>query len=133
MSVDPWDRYDQLRAVPWSELGAHEQLFVAFGELRTEVNNGGFHQYFFNSDGDHAGQALAAAIASGHGLLSELVGRVIASLGSNALQLTWFERQDALLSMAGIDEALDLFDAEFFELEAHGDLNAAMGRLAYDS
>jgi hypothetical protein len=33
----------------WQSLSEPERLLVAFGELRAEVNNGGFDQYFFNS------------------------------------------------------------------------------------
>lgn len=36
------------------DLSPPEQTFILVWELEAEVNNGGFHQFFFNSDGDRA-------------------------------------------------------------------------------
>ena len=38
---------------PFSELTETEKIIRAVEDLEMEVNNGGFHQYFYNSAGDH--------------------------------------------------------------------------------
>ena len=58
-----------------------EPHLVAFGRLRAEINNGGFSQYFFNSSGDSAPDALAAAGAMGATEVAALLGRAMALLG----------------------------------------------------
>jgi uncharacterized protein DUF4375 len=49
----------------FKQLNAHEQVVAAIWELEAEVNNGGFDQYFLNSSGDHAAEALTALEAVG--------------------------------------------------------------------
>jgi Domain of unknown function (DUF4375) len=49
MAGTAWVRYEGLALRDWQSLSEPERLLVAFGELRAEVNNGGFDQYFFNS------------------------------------------------------------------------------------
>ena len=55
--IDPWALYESLALHDSSSLTTHERRLVAVGGLRTEVNNGGFHQYFYNSAGDLADEA----------------------------------------------------------------------------
>jgi len=45
--------------VGWDGLSAERQVYLAVFMLDAEVNNGGHAQYFFNSSGDYARQALA--------------------------------------------------------------------------
>lgn len=56
-----------------------EVLIVCMWELVSEVHNGGFDQFFFNSSGDRAVEALAALRSIGAAktaaLLADLVGR----------------------------------------------------------
>ncbi len=40
--------------VTFADLRAAEKIFASIWALEDEVNNGGFHQYFFNSSGDTA-------------------------------------------------------------------------------
>jgi Domain of unknown function (DUF4375) len=44
-----WELYERLARSEVASLSPAQRRFVAVGSLRTEVNNGGFHQYFFNS------------------------------------------------------------------------------------
>jgi len=46
--------------VSYEELTTPEKVFVSIWELESEVNNGGFHQYFFNSSGDNARHCVSA-------------------------------------------------------------------------
>jgi uncharacterized protein DUF4375 len=50
----------QFWKVSYQELTAAEKVFVSVWELESEVNNGGFLQYFLNSSGDNAGNCFSA-------------------------------------------------------------------------
>jgi hypothetical protein len=50
----------QFWKVSYQELTAAEKVFVSVWELESEVNNGGFLQYFFNSSGDNAKYCVSA-------------------------------------------------------------------------
>jgi hypothetical protein len=46
MSADPWAGYDQIALAEREGLSAGHLRLLAVGSLRTELNNGGFDQYF---------------------------------------------------------------------------------------
>jgi Domain of unknown function (DUF4375) len=48
MLGSPWER---IALASPDELCPGDRRLWAFGWLRTEINNGGFHQFFFNSAG----------------------------------------------------------------------------------
>jgi hypothetical protein len=50
----------QFWKVSYEELTAAEKVFVSIWELESEVNNGGFDQYFLNSSGDNARYCVSA-------------------------------------------------------------------------
>ncbi len=75
MSDSAWSAYERLVARDWHTLSPGERRVVAIAELRTEVNNGGFDQYFFNTGGDHAETALEAAALVGTQPLVDVLGR----------------------------------------------------------
>ena len=123
-----WDRYDRLASRELSTLVHVERRLVALGGLRTEVNNGGFDQYFFNTAGDLAPDALRAA---------EEVAADLAGLLQRAMRLlgdsypTDRDLRQTVLSELGdeADEALSALDMENFEMEVRVDLDAAMDAL----
>ena len=51
--------------LPYPELSLEERVFLHVWELEAEVNNGGFDQYFINSSGDHAAEAVESLEAIG--------------------------------------------------------------------
>jgi Domain of unknown function (DUF4375) len=65
--ADPWSEYERLSSEDLTKLTVAERRFLSIAMLRTEVNNGGFHQYLFNAAGDLAPDAAAAAVTSGAG------------------------------------------------------------------
>jgi hypothetical protein len=65
--ADPWSEYEPLSSEDLTKLTVAERRFLSIAMLRTEVNNGGFHQYLFNAAGDLAPDAAAAAVTSGAG------------------------------------------------------------------
>jgi len=55
-----YSRIENSGSQSWDCLNAGEKAAIAIWELDGEVNNGGFDQYFFNSSGDHALEAVPA-------------------------------------------------------------------------
>jgi|HubBroStandDraft_4_1064222.scaffolds.fasta_scaffold92213_4 hypothetical protein len=53
--VDPWAAFEHVSHADPTRLTQADRQLLALGGLRDEVNNGGFHQYFFNSAGDPCG------------------------------------------------------------------------------
>lgn len=51
--------------VDYDKLTIPEQVFLLIWELESEVNNGGFHQYFYNSSGALAPNVVSALKALG--------------------------------------------------------------------
>ena len=126
--VDPWTIYESLSAKDWSSLSGPARQLVALGELRTEVNNGGFHQYFFNSGGDLAREALQAS--------SDLDLESLRALIQQALDLLQGRytndreaRQDVLDHLDNESE-FEPLDTAFYAIEESIDLDAAMAALA---
>ena len=128
MAGTAWVRYDGLARRDWQSLSEPERLLVAFGELRAEVNNGGFDQYFFNSPGDHVSYALVAATRIGADLLADRVSRAMRALGADSYPSDRITRQQRLLELP--DGAFEGLDDEFYALEGTVDLDAAMDLLA---
>jgi hypothetical protein len=97
----------------FAKLSPTEQAFVLIWNLEVDVNNGGFKQYFFNSDLDpnavpHALRAVGADRAAA------IVERALALFPNGAPPSECFARQKVL---EGLDPDCDLFeslDQEFF-------------------
>ena len=61
-----WERISaRAKAVGFIALAQKEQAFLSVWVLEAELNNGGFSQWMFNSDGDHAELAVATLRAIG--------------------------------------------------------------------
>lgn len=54
-----------LLAKPAADLSPPERVVLAVEALEREVNNGGYHQFFFNASVEHAGDIVAALQAIG--------------------------------------------------------------------
>lgn len=119
--------YSQLALADPTSWTSAQRALVAIGGLRTEVNNGGFDQYFFNSAGNLAEHAVAAALANGEPALADLVRRAMAVLG-NGYTPDWTTRQDVVVELD--PSAFAALDAEFYDLEAASDLDDLMRHLA---
>lgn len=64
-------------------LSARQRNYLTLRWLDMEVRNGGFAQYFFNSSGDLAGRAAAAAEAVGAAEAANVIRRAVALFGSH--------------------------------------------------
>ncbi|HZA79788.1 MAG TPA: DUF4375 domain-containing protein [Acidimicrobiales bacterium] len=124
-----WPVYERLARADPSRLTTPERMLVAFGGVREAVNNGGFDQYFFNSAGDLAMEAVEASVRAGELELADLLRRALAVLGDGVYSNDRDARQRAFVGV--IDpEAFQGLDEEFFRLEERRNLDAAMDLLA---
>jgi len=97
----------------FSDLSASERVFILVWEVEAEVNNGGFHQFFFNAAGNRASVTAAALRTIGAERTASIVDRANASFPAGPPPER-FVRQDLL---AEIDPDIALFeelDQEFY-------------------
>jgi len=121
-----WKAHETLALRKLGTLNEAQRSLIAFGWLRTEVNNGGFSQYFFNASGDSAPDALAAAAVMGATDVATLLGRAMALLG-DPYPLGQAARQERLEEFDDDDaEPFETLDQDYYQLEAQADLDAAM-------
>jgi hypothetical protein len=128
-ATDVWALHEQLRARNPSSLTANQRLVLAFGEVRTEVNSGGFDSYFrYYSHARNAPLAAGAARLADCPALAEIIDTAIALIGSDVLRLG---DQEAIADrLEQLQQALEDLDRRFYHLEATTDLDAAQARLA---
>ena len=124
--MDPWAEYEQIALADPACLPAGHQRLLAVGSLRTELNNGGFDQYFFNSAGDLAAIAAAAAEQAGATELASLIRQALELLNA-ADPSDRMARQDALHRLK--PEDFELLDQAYFALEAATDFDDLMRSL----
>jgi Domain of unknown function (DUF4375) len=126
--MDGWAKYEELVALDRVSLTQDQRNLVAFGDLRTELNNGGFDQYFFNSGGDFAPELLVVADSLQLPSLADLITRAIAVFGHYPTER--FVRQERLLEVAPDGDAFEALDQEYYALEAAMDMDSTMNTLA---
>jgi hypothetical protein len=128
--ADPWAEYGVLAERPRGDLDERQRALVAFGDLRAEVTDGGFTQYFAGSAGDHVTEALDAADTAGVPALAAIVRRALRTLGADGPRYPdRTERQALVAALEATGTPFDAVDEEFYALEESTDLDAAMRRL----
>jgi hypothetical protein len=83
-------------------------------EFEAEVNNGGFHQHFYNSAGDNTAEAIQALEAIGARKMSDILGRAAAKFPGGMPPKERFARQDILLELFPKAAEFEDFDNEFY-------------------
>jgi len=84
--------------------------------LEAEVNNGGFDQYFFNSAGDHAQDAVGALQAIGANHTAQLLREAMAVFPEGLAPHDRGLRQEQLLEIGEEgEELLNGLDSKFYE------------------
>jgi hypothetical protein len=127
--VDPWDAWNEVSLSGPVGLDRPRLELFATGWLRTEVNNGGFNQLFFNSAGDLVPVAVEALRREGAAPLADLVVRAMAVLGDR-YPSDRTARQDTLEAGGDdVDQRLEALDEEYYGLEASVDLDDVMQRV----
>ena len=96
-----------------AKLSPTEQAFVLIWNLEADVNNGGFNQYFFNSDLDpNAVPHALCAIGADHA--AAMVERALALFPNGAPPTECFARQEVLEDLDPDCELFESLDQEFF-------------------
>jgi|SRR6185437_8155569 hypothetical protein len=103
---------DRHREVGFEDLSEVERILVAIWALEADVNNGGFHQYYFNSSGDTAYYAPAALRAIGAPIMGRIVDKANALFGPSGPPVSRDQRQQALSALT--EELWDDLDHEFY-------------------
>jgi len=83
--------------------------------LEGEVNNGGFHQYFYNSAGDRTAGTIQALEIIGAVVMADIVKRAAQKFPYGMPPKNRFERQDVLLETYPNAEAFQALDDEFYQ------------------
>lgn len=83
----------------FEELTRPEQVFLCVWELESEVNNGGFDQYFSNTSGDLARHVEAALDAIGARRTRSIVRQAIDAVGREVLDEDREQREERLLAL----------------------------------
>ena len=114
---ESYDAVDEkYESIGFEALTAREKAIYTIWWIEAEVNNGGFHAYFWNSASDHAGIALKSLNEIGAIKTAALLEKAIDTAFSSSLPLTREDRQSQL----EIDEdnkmdKLDELDSSFYE------------------
>jgi hypothetical protein len=102
-------------SVPFAELSPPERVFRAIWDLESEVNNGGFHQYFFNSSGDTAFAVVGALEAIGAPQAAQIVRAANRIFPHATPPADRVERQAHLEAISPEhDELLEQLDQDFY-------------------
>jgi len=98
------------------KLSAEEKIFFLNQELETQVNNGGFHQYFFNSGGNFACETVDALTTIGAKQTSEILKKAMDAFGCE-IPKNWDDRQGLLITKGmdiDFENTLNDCDDEFY-------------------
>ena len=98
------------------ELSVPQRVFYLNQNLEREVNNGGFHQFFFNLSGDNAEETIGTLEAIGAHKTAELLRQAIAAFPDAKVPKDPDERQVSMLN-AFRDGAFNDLDEKFFAYE----------------
>jgi hypothetical protein len=124
---EPWAIYEELQGRDPSILSNAQRLVQAFGEVREEVNSGGFDRYLRYSDRRNAPIAAEAARTAGCPELADLIDEAVALAGSELLAA---ERDVAVADrLEQVEDDLERLDQRFYDLELTADLDAGLSRL----
>lgn len=98
--------------VAFEHLAQVDQVLVSIWALEGDVNNGGFHQYYFNTSGDTAYYAPVALRAIGALAAAGIVERANQKFGADGPPISRERRQEALSVFPA--ELWDDLDREFY-------------------
>lgn len=100
----------------WTLLTPGQKALLALGQLAGEVENGGIHQYLFNSAGDHAHDALDGARLFKAQACVDLLLKTYAPFPNGEVPTDRKRRQE-LLETFSREELERLFDKPFYALD----------------
>lgn len=102
--------------VIFAEQSEQQKVFSAIWALESQVNNGGFLQYFVSSDGDTAEFAPKALRAIGALACAEVVDRALRTASPSPLPDADAEREELIDSLPeDVHERMEELDEKFLE------------------
>lgn len=105
----------EVNKVPFAEQGSLQKIFSAIWMLESEVNNGGFSQYFFNFSGESSGFAVTALQTIHAMRTAEIVERAINAAFPGGLPADPKEIRSAAAEFSDeTEDALNALDGEFY-------------------
>jgi hypothetical protein len=90
------------------------EVLALIDALEGEVNNGGFHQFFYNSAGDNTLETIRALEKIGAATMADIVKRAAAMFPGEMPPKDRFLRQDLLLESYPDSAAFRKLDEEFY-------------------
>lgn len=105
------EAFGRLDDVSFEDLDIRDQVLVAIWGLEAEVNNGGFHQYYFNSAGNQAFFAATALDLIGASQAAGIVRQANTAFGTDGPARDRDQRQKSLTAMA--EETWDRLEESF--------------------
>lgn len=96
----------KMRRVGYESLTETEKIFYCVYWLEGEINNGGFHQYFSNSAGDHAIETVSALKKIGAGYTAEILEQSLTVFPEKAPFSDREKRQEQLFAIGEENEKL---------------------------
>jgi len=114
------DDFDELMvasAAEFRRLPARVQIGYCIHQLETQVNSGGFHQFFTNSSGAYARETLQALSAIGATRTRDLLERAIVIAYPEGYPSDAAEHQDALTNYADVSAAFEGVDSAFWRYD----------------
>jgi len=107
---------DKIHKTGYDSLSIPEQVLHHVYWLESEVNNGGFHQYFYNSSGDYALDTPGALDQIGAHHTAKLLRRAIELFPGGPPPRDLQQRREQLDSLSEAARAkLEKLDSEFYE------------------
>jgi hypothetical protein len=101
--------------VEFDKQSDEQKVFSAIWSLESEVNNGGFQQYFFNTDGDIINYAPVALRRIGAIKCASIVEEALSKVSKTPLPTNEDGRQKLVESLdAASIKQLDDLDTQFF-------------------
>jgi hypothetical protein len=101
--------------VEFQNQSAEQRVFSAIWALESQVNNGGFFQYFSSWDGETANFAPVALRLIGANACAEIVERALKLVSEVALPDCHDERNDLINELGNeVEDKLNGIDSEFF-------------------
>ena len=84
-------------------------------ELEAEINNGGFHQFFFNSSGDNTFEIIEALKLIGAIHTVQIVKKAVSQFPGSIVPKERYSRQDILDQISPDTDTFEEDDEKFYE------------------
>jgi hypothetical protein len=119
---------DRWKALGYDNLLPDERGYIVLWWLTAEVRNGSFHQYFDNSAGDSALEALAALKSLGATATYEILKDALAAFGTDGYSTDQQERSARLSSLPNQYEVFNAPTDRFYHSD-EGFIGMALDRV----